>query len=156
MVFVKRLLCKFVSVCIYIGVNMGVSNSCSLIENSYETWFSDLLREALDFNKDMPVGAETILPTGRNSFFRQLDHMIAVLANEDFARLYELDDLKTYAELKDGVFTRYRKLAESLGALLLKEAKARKINAMVETSGRVSIAHNIHVKEYCALPIDPT
>ena len=121
------------------GVN-GIRKTTTI----YEPWFEKVLRQALEFSAVTPgsgspsTDAETILPVGSNSFFRQLDHMIAVLSNEDFARLYELDDLKKYAELKDGIFTRYRKVAESLGVLLLKEAQSRKMNAMVETSGRVS------------------
>ena len=121
------------------GVN-GIRKTTTI----YQPWFENVLREALEFSASAPnsnspsINSDTILPLGKNSFFRQLDHMIAVLANEDFARLYGLDDLKQYAELKDGVFTRYRKVAESLGVLLLKEAQARKMNAMVETSGRVS------------------
>jgi len=117
------------------GVN-GIRKTTTI----YEPWFAQVLQEALYFSADdgssPPIDAKTIVPVGSNSFFRQLDHMIAVLANEDFARLYQLEDLKEYAELKDGVFTRYRKVAESLGVLLLKEAQARKMNAMVETSGR--------------------
>ena len=117
------------------GVN-GIRKTTTI----YEPWFPQVLREALNFAADdgssPPIDAETVIPVGSNSFFRQLDHMIAVLANEDFARLYQLENLKEYAELKDGVFTRYRKAAESLGVLLLKEAQGRKMNAMVETSGR--------------------
>jgi len=116
------------------GVN-GIRKTTTI----YQPWFENVLREALEFSADSgspAVDPSDILPIGKNSFFRQLDHMIAVLANEDFSRLYGLDDLKQYAELKDGVFVRYRKTAESLGVLLLKEAQARKMNAMVETSGR--------------------
>lgn len=90
---------------------------------------------------------------GENSFFRQLDHMIVTLCNEDFTKLYALtgahfsnDEDKTmdppkeliqkYSNLKAGIFSRYRTLSELLGVLLLKEAQKVNINVMCETSGR--------------------
>lgn len=91
------------------------------------------------------------LPNGSNSFFRQLDHMIATLCNEEFATLYGLtrDDLKDegteeptsdivqrYSDLKAAIFSRYRTLSELLGILLLESGIDESINCMVETSGR--------------------
>jgi hypothetical protein len=105
-----------------------------------------------------------LLPTGENSFFRQLDHMIATLCNEDFLLLYALtcaqleeedndnDDQKhpskelisRYSNLKASIFSRYRTLSELLGVILLKEAQAANINTMCETSGRdVAMFHYI-------------
>jgi len=48
------------------------------------------------------------LPTGANSFFRQLDFIVATMANEDFRRLYQDDvgDLNQYAQLKSAIFAR--------------------------------------------------
>lgn len=53
----------------------------------------------------------------------------------EFEKLYEIDEIGTYASFKDGIFARYRTLAEMVGALLVKEARNRKMNVMVETSG---------------------
>merc|ERR1719163_2223213 len=61
---------------------------------------------------------------------------MATLANTEFARLYRVEDMGDYAALKDGIFQRYRKLAESLGVLMVKEAMKKQLNVMVETSGR--------------------
>lgn len=88
--------------------------------------------------------------TGENSFFRQLDHMICTLCNEDFTKLYALTEaqlkdteedppkelVNKYSDLKASIFSRYRTLSELLGALLLKEAQNVNINVMCETSGR--------------------
>ena len=70
------------------GVN-GIRKTTSM----YQPWFSELLSEALvcpqtdDDLSDARVSCDT-LPTGSNSFFRQLDHMICTLCNEEFTRLY--------------------------------------------------------------------
>ncbi len=69
------------------GVN-GIRKTTSM----YQPWFSDLLAEALvcpemDKESESKVSCET-LPNGSNSFFRQLDHMICTLCNEEFTRLY--------------------------------------------------------------------
>eukprot|EP00041_Stephanoeca_diplocostata_P021413 m.498828 g.498828 ORF g.498828 m.498828 type:complete len:130 (-) comp21822_c0_seq63:2492-2881(-) len=45
---------------------------------------------------DVPVDC---LPSGRNSFFRQLDHIIATVASVEFSRLYEA----TRAEIGAGL-----------------------------------------------------
>lgn len=138
------------------GVN-GIRKTTSV----YQPWFAELLREALV----PPEGADEIsatadLPTGRNSFFRQLDHMIVVLANTEFERLYRLtaesspnnDDvifptpaaIDSYARLKDAIFTRYRTLAEMLGIVLLRLSVEAGLNVMVETSGRdVAMFHYV-------------
>lgn len=110
------------------GVN-GIRKTSSV----YQQWFKQVLQEALgeQFNGNMED-----LPDGADSFFRQLDYMMATLANKDFARLYKVEDIKDYASLKDGIFQRYRKLAETLGVLLVQEAKKKRLNVMVETSGR--------------------
>mmetsp|Transcript_33593 Transcript_33593/g.72718 ORF Transcript_33593/g.72718 Transcript_33593/m.72718 type:complete len:92 (-) Transcript_33593:151-426(-) len=76
---------------------------------------------------------------GENSFFQQLDRVIAALANEDFQRLYELtekatggatpssEDMKRYmhSNYKVAIFTRYRTLSEIRG-----EAGELKSNVM--------------------------
>ncbi len=69
------------------GVN-GIRKTTSM----YQPWFSELLSEALvcpatEENSESKVSCDT-LPTGSNSFFRQLDHMICTLCNEEFTRLY--------------------------------------------------------------------
>lgn len=111
-----------------------------------------------------------LLPVGRNSFFRQLDHMIATLCNEDFSKLYNftrdlllcagdnnssvseilikdppIDVVKKYSDLKAAIFTRYRTLSELLGAHLLLEAQKLQLNCMLETSGRdVAMFHYVN------------
>lgn len=110
------------------GVN-GIRKTSSV----YQPWFKEVLGQALGSSFDGEVAE---LPAGDNSFFRQLDYMIATIANEEFRKLYEVEDIGLYAAVKDSIFARYRTLAEMLGVLLVKKAKAQKINVMVETSGR--------------------
>eukprot|EP00607_Mallomonas_marina_P004399 CAMPEP_0182436910 /NCGR_PEP_ID=MMETSP1167-20130531/84369_1 /TAXON_ID=2988 /ORGANISM="Mallomonas Sp, Strain CCMP3275" /LENGTH=431 /DNA_ID=CAMNT_0024629591 /DNA_START=1 /DNA_END=1296 /DNA_ORIENTATION=+ len=110
------------------GLN-GIRKSTSV----YQPWFKEVLHQALgdDFN-----GSIEELPSGNDSFFRQLDFMIATLANEEFRKLYGITDLIEYSRAKAEIFVRYRTLAEMLGVLLMKEAKKKGMNMMVETSGR--------------------
>mmetsp|Transcript_23306 Transcript_23306/g.55478 ORF Transcript_23306/g.55478 Transcript_23306/m.55478 type:complete len:418 (+) Transcript_23306:53-1306(+) len=110
------------------GVN-GIRKTSTI----YQPWFKEVLAEALA--AQFP-GSQDELPTGSNSFFRQLDYIIATVAIFEFEKLYEIDEIGTYASFKDGIFARYRTLAEMVGALLVKEARNRKMNVMVETSGR--------------------
>ena len=103
-----------------------------------QPWFRAVLYEALgDAAASIPPHA---LPTGDNSFFRQLDYMVATLANEDFRALYgragEGITTDDYSADKDGIFKKYRTLAEILGVLLLRAAQRGRLNALVETSGR--------------------
>ena len=110
------------------GLN-GIRKTTSV----YQPWFKKVLSQALG---DTFQGKLDELPDGSNSFFRQLDYMIATIASEEFAKLYLVDDVSLYSEMKAGIFSRYRKLAEMLGVLLLKAAKKKQMNVMVETSGR--------------------
>jgi len=136
------------------GVN-GIRKTTSI----YQPWFGEVLKEALCppmgmENSNKPEG----LPTGTNSFFRQLDHMICTLTNEEFAKLYawassQLDNdddipsariVNDYSEYKAAIFARYRTLSELLGGLLLREAQKVNINCLMETSGRdVAMFHYI-------------
>jgi hypothetical protein len=147
------------------GVN-GIRKTTSL----HQPWFADLLQEALvapssetrDATSRSPPPSspprKEYLPTGENSFFRQLDHMIATLCNEDFARLYAwakqlleeqqqqqqeggggngeptAETVKLYSDYKAAVFSRYRTLSELLGIWLVRQAD--KSNVLLETSGR--------------------
>jgi hypothetical protein len=143
------------------GVN-GIRKTTSL----YQDWFPQLLTEALVAPPAPEATARTaapwdttLLPTGQNSFFRQLDHMIASLCNEDFGILYQLtsnelekggesaqsSSLQAYADLKAAIFGRYRTLSELLGAALLDQAKQRGANCLMETSGRdVAMFHYVN------------
>jgi len=86
------------------GVN-GIRKTTSV----YQEWFEELLTEAL-VRPDAPEGGgegeqheqQLKLPTGDNSFFRQLDHMIATLANEDFQRLYAYTDELAKSKTREG------------------------------------------------------
>lgn len=112
----------------------------------YQPWFKQVLYDALRVNgHNIPPKEE--LPDGSNSFFRQLDHIIATVANEEFRTLYVVNDVEKYASLKDGIFTRYRKIAEMWGILLVKQAQEERLNIMVETSGRDP--GMFHYIDYC-------
>ena len=136
------------------GVN-GIRKTTSL----YQPWFGVLLEEALVYPSISDLKEKSIamscLPTGRNSFFRQLDHMISTLCNKEFALLYALtekrlsssnsdnskrqpspDDIRAYSNFKAAIFTRYRTLSELLGVLLLEQAQKVPLNCLMETSGR--------------------
>ena len=63
------------------GVN-GIRKTSAV----YQPWFKTVLSEALA-ESGIPAAE---MPDGSNSFFRQLDYMIATLANEEFRQLYEL------------------------------------------------------------------
>jgi hypothetical protein len=113
----------------------------------YQEWYKTLLSEALVVpDGGQPPSDPSYLPIGSNSFFRQLDHMIAVLANVQFVTLYTIDvgsddvskaqAVKAYSQYKDAVFARYRTLSEMVGIILCREAIRSKVNIMVETSGR--------------------
>ena len=128
------------------GVN-GIRKTTSM----YQPWFGQLLGEAIIAPPDAPTKNPTRLPTGSNSFFRQLDHMIATICNEEFCKLYswaasqlpadDSDDVpddivQGYSDYKAAIFTRYRTLSELIGALLLKQAQLVDINCLMETSGK--------------------
>jgi len=98
-----------------------------------QPWFKEALHEALS---DQFAGDAAELPDGGDSFFRQLDYMIATLALTEFRRLYTVEEVGAYAAVKDSIFARYRTAAEMLGVLLIKDAQRRRMNIMVETSGR--------------------
>tara|TARA_B110001452_G_scaffold260658_1_gene258443 strand:+ start:702 stop:1868 length:1167 start_codon:yes stop_codon:yes gene_type:complete len=110
------------------GVN-GIRKTSTI----YQPWFRDALGQALAGSGICPTDE---LPDGNNSYFRQLDYMIATVASEEFKELYELEDIEEYASKKDSIFSRYRTLAEMLGVLLVKASKAKRMNLLVETSGR--------------------
>lgn len=124
------------------GVN-GARKTSSV----YQPWFKQALAQALARQhpelsaEELPDGAlshtatliflsveardklvtarETCLGTGNDSFFRQLDYMVATLANEECRRLYAVKDITLYAGLKDSIYARYRMLAEMLGITLV-------------------------------------
>ena len=54
----------------------------------YQPWFKPA---------SQPLGVDDV-PCGGDSFFRQLDFMIATVANERFRKLYATDDVAAYAE----------------------------------------------------------
>jgi hypothetical protein len=110
------------------GVN-GIRKTTSV----YQPWFRDALAAALGAQYG---GAVASLPAGGDSYFRQLDYMMATVANEEFRALYEMDDLAGYSRLKGALFARYRTAAECVGAMLVGEAVRSRLNVMVETSGR--------------------
>lgn len=137
------------------GVN-GIRKTTSL----YQSWFQELLAEAIcepEKTRDN-VDAQENLPCGSNSFFRQLDHIIATTCNEEFTKLYTWagaqgtgernmpsdEVVETYSDYKAAIFARYRTLAELLGAVLLKEAQKDNLNCLMETSGKdVAMFHYV-------------
>mmetsp|Transcript_25910 Transcript_25910/g.31940 ORF Transcript_25910/g.31940 Transcript_25910/m.31940 type:complete len:535 (-) Transcript_25910:160-1764(-) len=150
------------------GVN-GIRKTTSV----YQSWFNELLQEALvvppgGAADDDDDSSKLQLPTGENSFFRQLDHMIATLTNHNFQLMYHLtsqahdfhndndtdtdtdentpssDLIQTYSNYKAAIFTRYRTLSEILGVMLVREAIQQNLNVMIETSGRdVAMFHYV-------------
>ena len=76
------------------GVN-GARKTSSV----YQLWFKEALAQALAAQHPGLSTAE--LPDGDNSFFRQLDYMVATLANEECRRLYAVTEMPLYAALKD-------------------------------------------------------
>ena len=111
------------------GLN-GIRKTTALTQ----PWFEDVLREALG---DQLTEEDSALPVGGNSFFRQLDYLVATIANEDLKELYASDVTMTeYSSQKDEIFKRHRTFAEILGVLLLRSSIKRRMNALVETSGR--------------------
>ncbi|CAE8632479.1 unnamed protein product [Polarella glacialis] len=113
------------------GVN-GIRKTTSL----YQPWFREVLAQALAESHPSASFDRHELPCGGDSFFRQLDYLVATVANEEFRALYKLEDVELYSSLKDALFARYRTIAEVCGALLVAEARRKKMNVMVETSGR--------------------
>lgn len=128
------------------GLN-GIRKTTSV----HQPWFKELLRQSLGSQFDS--GSSDELPAGTDSFFRQLDYMIATVALEQFKALYalgrDLDDegcelndseaaqcIQDYATFKEAIFARYRTMAEVLGVLLVRACAAKRMNVMVETSGR--------------------
>ena len=87
------------------GLN-GIRKTTSV----HQPWFKEALAAALG---DQFGGPAAELPDGANSFFRQLDYMVATLALTEFEALYTLQDVAAYAERKDAIFARYRTAAEA-------------------------------------------
>jgi hypothetical protein len=113
------------------GLN-GIRKTTSM----YQHWFKNVLKEALGNDDNIDIN---LLPIGENSFFRQLDYIIATIANDDFRHLYSQTSKLTvlqYSNLKNDIFTKYRTVAEVFGMLLLRCSKDNNMNALVETSGR--------------------
>jgi len=109
------------------GVN-GIRKTTAL----HQPWFKEVLAQALE-----SPPSPSLLPSGGNSFFRQLDHIIASLTHKQFERLYGSDlSVTDYSNLKATIFTKWRKLSEMCGVELLNIAKTDQINVLVETSGR--------------------
>lgn len=113
------------------GLN-GIRKTTSI--NS--SWFQKILFEAIQSEiKDKDILLED-LPDGTNSFFRQLDFIVATIANNEFKKLYDITDVSLYANLKNAIFSRYRTLAEICGIHLVSEAVKKRMNVLIETSGR--------------------
>jgi len=135
------------------GVN-GIRKTTTV----YQSWFPQLLEGALvspPSNTNNHNLSHTTLPTGDNSLFRQLDHMIISLTNEDFKCLYQLTPqiltttpssstsnkqeedgisqsvVDAYSYFKAAIFTRFRALSKILGVLLVREAQKDKLNVMI-------------------------
>ena len=129
------------------GVN-GIRKTTSV----YQSWFPALLAESIIVPDGVNFNEGVALPCGENSFFRQLDHMIATLINHNFQTMYDLTSksfdfkkspdapppsvVQEYSDYKAAMFSRYRTLSEILGVLLVREAQKANINVMIETSGR--------------------
>ena len=105
------------------GLN-GIRKTTSI----YQKFFKKLLSEAIVTPTTTTTTIVNIddLPDGNNSFFRQLDYMLATLANNEFEKLYtDFSDkpVADYSKQKASIFKRYRMLAEMLGIYLMKTCK---------------------------------
>lgn len=115
------------------GVNGSRKSTCM-----YQTWLPEALLASFEDIPGQPrLPSKEELPTGRTSFFRQLDYLIPTVANEDFLSLYNMKDidLEKYTAIKDGIFSRYRNLAELWGVPILREAQKHMVDIMIETTG---------------------
>jgi len=65
------------------------------------SWFQKLLFDAMKGQLD-PTMTESDMPCGENSFFRQLDFIVATVANTEFKKLYDVESVSNYAKLKSG------------------------------------------------------
>ena len=120
----------------------------------FQSWFKAAIAFSLGSTY---TGRVEDLPDGNNSFFRQLDFMMANFVNVEFERLYKSaccrsmtpstssnsegsvtseKMVEAYMALKAAIFARYRGLCEMLGGLLLESAAERRMNVMLETSGK--------------------
>eukprot|EP00292_Cryptomonas_paramecium_P016018 CAMPEP_0113714066 /NCGR_PEP_ID=MMETSP0038_2-20120614/32378_1 /TAXON_ID=2898 /ORGANISM="Cryptomonas paramecium" /LENGTH=204 /DNA_ID=CAMNT_0000640937 /DNA_START=65 /DNA_END=675 /DNA_ORIENTATION=- /assembly_acc=CAM_ASM_000170 len=89
------------------GVN-GIRKTTSI----YQEWFKQALWESLVVNTQPEVGwsdptgspAEQLqyLPSGSDSFFRQLDFIVATVANEEFRGLYQDEAAAAAAAVEAG------------------------------------------------------
>lgn len=102
----------------------------------HQPWFGEALAASLK------SADPTAVPTGANSFYRQLDHIIASLCNEQFKELYQnqmqmpTQTVASYSASKAHIFSRYRKLSEMVGVSFLKKAIGDGVNVLAETSGK--------------------
>lgn len=112
------------------GVN-GIRKSTMM----YQDWFPEVLLEALPPEQRSSVNTSW-LPTGRNSFFRQLDFLIVSVANSELPKLYAAQNLEDYVRTKESIFSAHRTLAELWGILLVQEAKKKGLNIIIETTGK--------------------
>jgi len=147
------------------GVN-GIRKTTSV----YQPWFEQVLQEALvhpatiitHSSIEPTMNPPLSLPTGQNSFFRQLDHMVATLVHTYFQLLYRLTSktldltsssstlqqgmeqtssnppkkvISLYSQFKAALFTRFRTISEMVGIIFIREAMNRNMNIMIETSG---------------------
>ena len=113
----------------------------------YQKWFTEAVAFSLG---NTFKGTMEELPNGKNSFFRQLDYIMACLANVEFKNMYKSEccipfttsggftdgQIQTYMNIKGGVFARYRSLCESLGGIIIESAIANSMNVIIETSGK--------------------
>jgi hypothetical protein len=124
------------------GVN-GIRKSTAL----GQPWFRAALGEALVVAQGSAPAAELgELPHAGDSFFRQLDYVMATVASAPLRELYaalgplgaapSAEDVAAYAEVKDAIFVRHRTTAEAVGLLLVRAAQRERLNVLIETSGR--------------------
>jgi hypothetical protein len=118
-------------VVIVAGVNGIRKTTCM-----YQTWIKEVILEALKEMHEDDVPALEFLPDASNSFFRQLDHLVPTCANQEFKALYNVRDPEEYAELKDGIFVRYRNIVQCFGAAMIADIKKYKTNVIIETTGQ--------------------
>ena len=100
-----------------------------------QPWFSLLLSSS--FLTSTSYSPDD-LPAASNSFFRQLDHILATVVNKEFHSLYQSMDYTNYKKIKETIYLKYRLFAEIFGFCTVFEAQKQGMNILIETSGRDS------------------
>ena len=107
----------------------------------FQPWWPEAVQSALGVPEEFleeheldPMDAKTPKfghpPSGRNSFIMPYDTIVATLTNALFISLYRTNAPAAYLDLKAAIYERYARLANIVGALILKHAKSKRMNVI--------------------------